>query len=123
MRRLRRNAERSEPGRDTDEVSRVIINDGRTLQCDARKLGEVRREGRREYRIALDNPGIAVGSALTRALPIDQGGRQPALGEMDGNGGADNTRAEHHDIRARQDDLRPSSLREYGSVARYSMTC
>jgi hypothetical protein len=32
---------------------------------------------------------------------------------MDGNGGADDARAEHHDIRARQKDLRPSSLRAY----------
>ena len=123
MRRLRRNAERIELGRDADEMPSVIIDDGRAFQRDLREVGEIRREGRWEYRIAFDNSGIAIGRALTRALPVDQGDRQAALGEMDGNGGADDTRAEHHDIRARQDDLRPSSLREYGSVARYSMTC
>jgi hypothetical protein len=90
----------------------VIIDDRRAFKCDLRKVGEIRREGRRKYRITFDNSGIAIGCALTRALPIDQRDRQTALGEMDSNGGADDTRAEHHDIRARQKDLRPSSLRE-----------
>src|SRR5580658_6878674 len=105
MRRLRRNAERVEPGRGADEMPSVIIDDWRAFQCDLREVGKTRRECRWKYRIALDNSGIAMGCALTRALPIDQGDRQAALGEMESNGGADDTRTEHHDIRARQNDL------------------
>ncbi len=60
----------------------------------------------REDRFAFDQPGIPVGRFLARPAPVDERHRKPALGEMQGDGRADDAGPEHDDVGARHCLLR-----------------
>ena len=86
-------------------MRQVVVGDRRALERDTRKFGKARREGRGKNRIAFDDAGIAVGGPLPRLAAVDQGNRQAAFGEVNGDCGADNSGSKHDDIGVRQDNL------------------
>ena len=73
----------------------MIVGRRGLLQRDAQERTEVAWERMRKQRVAFDHAGIAVGRLLPGVAAIEQGNAQPALGEVQGNGGADHAGAEH----------------------------
>ena len=73
----------------------MVVGLRRLLQRDPQERTEVARERMRKQRVAFDHAGIAVGRLLARVAAIEQGNAQPALGEVERNGGADHAGAEH----------------------------
>src|SRR5208282_5320227 len=97
-RRPRSGAKGCQPGHDPRQVREMIVGPRRTFERDAEKLHPIRRKAGWKYGVALDDARIAVRGALARPRAVDQRDPEAALGEMNGDRGADNAGAEHDDI-------------------------
>src|SRR5208282_5306830 len=97
-RRPRSGAKGCQPGHDPRQVREMIVGPRRTFERNAEKLHPIRRKAGWKYGVALDDARIAVGGALARPGAVDQRDPEAALGEMNGDRGADNAGAEHDDI-------------------------
>ena len=78
-----------------------------------------------KIRIALDDPGIAVGGLLARPTPVDERDRQPAFGEVKGGGDADDAGAQNDRIGTRHDFLgtvHPTYM-DRGRFVQYQHSC
>src|SRR5262249_14696930 len=92
--------EREQPWRHARQERQMIVGLAGALECDAQECACIRWEGRRKYRVALDDAGVAIGGLLADSCPINQSHAQPAFGEMQRYRRADNSGAENHRIRA-----------------------
>src|SRR6185312_4473442 len=78
----------------------MIIGVACPLERDACERCPRRREGRRQYRIALDDAGIAEGGLLACACALNQRHCHAALGEMQRDACADDAGAQNDRVGA-----------------------
>jgi hypothetical protein len=88
-----------QPGQHPRQMRQMIIGFGRLFQRDAQKRPGIGWKRIREIGVALDDPAVAEGRALADAAALDQGHREPALGEMQSGRRADDPAAKYDDIR------------------------
>jgi hypothetical protein len=93
-------AEGQEPGRDLRQEAQVVVGLACPFERDLEQPGKARRKGRRQDGRALDHPGVAVGGLLAHAAAVDQRDRHSTLDELQGDRGADDAGAQHHDVGA-----------------------
>ena len=82
-----------QPRRDLRQKRQVIVGLRRLFQGNPHQRTEIGRKWMWKQRIAFDHAGIAEGRLLARAAAVEQGDAQPALGEMQRNGRADDAGA------------------------------
>jgi hypothetical protein len=90
-----------QPRRDLRQKREMIVGLGRALERDPQAFPPIGGKCRRKHRIALDHTGIAIGGPLPRPTTVDQGNRQAALGEVNGDRGANDPGPKDNDIGAR----------------------
>ncbi len=96
-----------QPGNHLRKKGQMVVGLGRAPGGHFDQRHQSARERVRQERISLDHTGIPVGRLLTGRSAIEQHNGDPALGEMQGNRGADDPGPQHDDVDSRHGDPFP----------------